>query len=133
MWQSESLAVLHLGNPKSLAGLYRRIRWHGQGVWENGQGIQWSVTTTATLLHPVAVLFGVLYGGWLISLGYPIGALVALGGLIAIPFLFVAARGLQHRRRVPVVGGIALMFITFMARLDGLFAARRAAAREHAV
>lgn len=126
MWQSESLAVIHLGNPKSIAGLYRRIRWHGEGVWERGQRVQWSVTTIATLTHPVAILLGSVLGAWLLYRGHWIGLAIVFLGLVAVPAAFVAARAIQHRRRVPVVGGMALMMITFAARIDGLVRARRA-------
>lgn len=120
MWQSERLAIVHLGNPQSIGGLYRRIRWHGEGVWERGKGIQWSVTTIATLLHGVAVLSGTAAGVALIADGRWVGWLAIVLGWFVVPVLFVAARAFQHRRRVPVIGGIGLMSITFPARLHGL-------------
>ncbi len=120
MWQSERLAIVHLGNPQSIGGLYRRIRWHGEGVWERGKGIQWSVTTIATLLHGMSALSATAAGAALIAFGQPLGWLVILLGWLAMPALFVVARAVQHRRRVPILGGIGLMSITFPARLHGL-------------
>jgi GT2 family glycosyltransferase len=120
MWQSEKLAVLHLGNPKTLAGLYRRIRWHGSGIWERGKGVQWSVSTVATLLNPLAIIAFTTIGLWLAWGGKRWGWGLVVSGPLIMPLLFVAARALQHRRAVPIVGGTALMVITFAARLDGL-------------
>ncbi len=121
MWQAESLAVLHLGNPQTLAGLYRRIRWHGSGVWPKGRPLQWSPTSMATFLHAGCTVAG--GGGALMLLARgEIGmALVTPAlGLLVTPCMFVAARAVQFRRRVPVLAGIALMLVTFTARLDGL-------------
>jgi glycosyltransferase involved in cell wall biosynthesis len=121
MWQSERLAVLHLGNPQTVAGLYRRIRWHGEGVWERDKGIQWSVTTAATFLHLACVATGLLLGAYALFNGYPVGLTALFAGFLVVPLAFVAARALQHRRVVPIIGGVALMSITFPARLHGLF------------
>lgn len=130
MWQSERLAVIHLGNPKTIAGLYRRIRWHGEGVWEPGKGMQWSVTSIATLLHPVVFLLGMVSGLLLIANGARMGWIAIVFGVIGVPLGFVMARAIQHRRRVPLLGGIALMLITFQARLNGLARAFAAASRQ---
>ncbi len=126
MWQSEQLAVLHLGNPQSVAGLYRRIRWHGEGIWERGKGIQWSATTLFTLLHPVVLILATIAGLRLLQQGNLWGLAAVAFGAGAIPTLFVIARAVQHRRRVPFLGGIVLMSITFPARLHGLIRSRRA-------
>ncbi len=124
MWQSESLAVLHLGNPQTVGGLYRRVRWHGSGIWQRGKSYQWSPTSVATLLHGVSVVVGSLLAGLLWWLGKPVAAVVAaVAGLLFIPTGFVFARAVQFRRRVPILGGVALMMLTFTARLDALFRA----------
>jgi hypothetical protein len=127
MWQSERLAVIHLGNAKSVPDLYRRLRWHGEGVWERGRGIQWSVTTTATFLHGIVVISSLTGGGWMLANHHPAGWLFIVLGFVIVPFLFVVARAIQHRRFVPILGGIGLMSITFPARLHGFF--RSVAAR----
>jgi GT2 family glycosyltransferase len=124
MWQSERLAVLHLGNPKTIGGLYSRIRWHGEGVWERGKGIQWSVSTIATFAHLLCVVAGLITGSILISRGMWLGVVLLLIGFVLTPLLFVVARAVQHRRLVPMLGGVGLMSITFPARLHGLLRSR---------
>lgn len=120
MWQAERLAVIHMGNPKSLSGLYRRLRWHGEGIFEAGKGVQWSVSTIFTLLHAVVVVVGVTAGVLLLTRGRLLGAPLMLASLVSMPALFVLARAIQFRRGVPVFGGIALMMITFAARFAGM-------------
>jgi|APMI01.1.fsa_nt_gi hypothetical protein len=126
MWQAESLAVIHLGNPKSVSGLYRRIVWHGEGAWTSRQGVQWSVTMAATFAHVIAVLSSLAIAVGLVFRGSGALAFCAFAaGVTLVPILFVLARAVQHRRLVPVVRGIALMQITFAARLHGILRAIR--------
>lgn len=125
MWQAESLAVLHLGNPQSLSGLYRRIRWHGSGVWPRGKSFQWSPTSIATLGHATALLCGVPIAVVLFGEGrYWYATVMATGAMLLLPTLFVVARMLQFRRSIPLLHGVALMLLTFTARIDGLLQGR---------
>jgi hypothetical protein len=125
MWQSERLAILHLGNPQTVAGLYRRLRWHGEGIWEPGAPVQWSVSTICLVLFPCVTVAGVVVGVPLLS-SHPVWAIVfLLTAPLMVPLLFVIGRAVQFRRRVPVVGGVALMLITFVARLHGVIRAVR--------
>jgi cellulose synthase/poly-beta-1,6-N-acetylglucosamine synthase-like glycosyltransferase len=125
MWQSERLAILHLGNPQTVAGLYRRLRWHGEGIWEPGAPVQWSVSTICLVLFPCVTVAGVVVGVPLLS-SHPVWAIVfLLTAPLLVPLLFVIGRAVQFRRRVPVVGGVALMLITFVARLHGVIRAVR--------
>jgi GT2 family glycosyltransferase len=125
IWQYESLRILHLGNPQSIAGLYRRLRWHGQGVWERGKPMQLSRMTIATLLHGVVLVFGppaivlafrhspwLAVSIWLLSLGL-------------MPTAFWLARRVQFGRPIALLPSVALMSITFAARLHGLIDSRR--------
>lgn len=120
MWQSERLAILHLGNPKTVAGFYRRLRWHGEGSWEVGKRIQWSATTVATLLHPLAAIGGSLVAVKEVSSHSALSLFYFLVGVLITPASFVVARAVQHRRMVPLFGGIALMLITLPARFHGI-------------
>lgn len=129
MWQSERLAILHRGNPQTVAGLYRRLRWHGEGIWEPGAPVQWSVSTICLVLFPLVVLAGIAaaVGQWP---DHPAEALACLVlAPMLVPLLFVVGRAVQFRRRVPVVGGVALMLITFVARLHGVIRSVRRALR----
>ena len=125
LWQSESLAVLHLGNPQSLVGLYRRICWHGSGVWPPGKSFQWSLTSIATLMFGISSLTGFSLAALLFAHGeFGQGLASTCVGILLVPVLFVAARAWQFRRPVPVVSGVALMMLTFTARLEGLASGR---------
>jgi glycosyltransferase involved in cell wall biosynthesis len=124
MDQSERLAVLHLGNPQSVAGVYRRVRWHSEGVVERGKPVQWSRYLVATLLHALLALGGAVAAVALLRQGSAraagMAALALVAGWLTMPVLFVAARRLQYRRPMPWVAGTALMAITFPARLHGM-------------
>lgn len=120
LWQSERLAVIHHGNPKSVRGVYGRIRWHSEGIYERGKGMQWSVSTVSALAHLLALTVGVVFGASLLARGNALGALILLGGVLVTPVAFVAARTLQHRRFIPITGSVGLMLITFPARIHGM-------------
>lgn len=121
LWQSERLAVIHMGNPQSVRGLYGRMRWHAEGIYEKGKGVQWSVSTIAALVHPLATICGVAAGVLLASRGNWLGAIGSvLAGLLITPAAFVAARMVQHRRFIPPFGSIGVMLITFPARIHGM-------------
>ncbi|MBU6365090.1 MAG: glycosyltransferase [Gemmatimonadetes bacterium] len=121
MDQSERLAVLHLGNPQSVAGVYRRVRWHSEGVAERGRAVQWSRYMVATLGHALLAVGGTGAAAWLLWHGDAARAALALvAGWFLMPLLFVVARAVQYRRWMPWMAGTALMAITFPARLHGM-------------
>lgn len=120
MWQSERLRIVHLGNPKSVGGVYARVRWHGRGIWEPGKGLQWSKITLATFAHAGFVVAGALLCVATVVRTPGAAVLALVAGVVAAPFAFTVARMLQFRRRVPLVRSVALMVITFFARLHGL-------------
>jgi glycosyltransferase involved in cell wall biosynthesis len=132
LYQSERLAVLHLGNPQSIGGVYRRVRWHNEGVISPGKGIQWSPMLLATLGHSVVTLLGSVVAVWQAAALGLAGALAAIAASwLVVPTLFVAARRIQFHRPMPWIAGIALMSIVFPARWHGMLRGlrRRVAAR----
>jgi GT2 family glycosyltransferase len=123
--QSETLQVVHLGNPQTLAQFYRRIRWHGEGAWSKTSGLRMSPTLLAALLHGVTMSLSVVASLLAAAKGrFAFALAIMLVGLLAVPALFTILRSLQRRRFAPPVRGTLLMLVTLTARLHGLFRAR---------
>ncbi len=121
IWQFESLAVVHLGNPKTLAGCFRRLRWHGRGALNADGRVEWSPMAVATLCNSLTLLFAVILAGSFVSRGrflLPIGILIL--GVLLVPVAFWGLRMLQFKRWIVPWGAIALMQITFLARQFGM-------------
>jgi hypothetical protein len=120
IWQSEALAVLHLGNPKSVLGYFKRLAWHGEGVFGSTGKIDWSLMLFFVLGNAAVLSLG-LVGSLYFALDLQLVAAVCLllVSIIAVPLAFVVARAFQFRRRVPVISGVLLMQVTFVARLWG--------------
>jgi glycosyltransferase involved in cell wall biosynthesis len=61
IYLTNELTVIHLGNPKTLGGFFRRQAWHGLGMWSGlGKGGGFLVPAL-TLLHLFLILAGVVY------------------------------------------------------------------------
>jgi cellulose synthase/poly-beta-1,6-N-acetylglucosamine synthase-like glycosyltransferase len=120
LYQSESLAVVHYGNPQSLVGFFSRLSWHGEGVLQQGR-FQPSFTAAASIAHALFISAGLAIAVWAMP-SAPLWQRVSIpmASLGFIPAAFVAARAIQYRRSVPVCSGIALMSISLLARLNGL-------------
>jgi GT2 family glycosyltransferase len=121
LFQSERLAVLHLGNPQSLRGLWRRIRWHNEGVFDAAGHMQRAPMVYATLLHGAVIVLAVATALPLAPIAPLMSAALIGTGLLLIPFLFVLARMRQFRRYIPMLSATALMALTFPARLHGMW------------
>lgn len=121
LFQSERLAVLHLGNPQTLRGLWRRIRWHNEGVFDATGRMQRAPMVYATLLHGTVCLLAAAIAIPLVPIAPWVSVAVVGSGLTLIPFLFVLARMRQFHRYIPIVSATALMGLTFPARLHGMW------------
>jgi glycosyltransferase involved in cell wall biosynthesis len=120
LWQSERLAVVHLGNPKSIVGVYARLLWHARGIYEPNKGIQWSVTTIGTILHFLSLVLALVVGVSALYRRAWWELLVPVALVLWIPAGFVVARAIEHRRMVPPIRGTVLMLVTMQARVHGV-------------
>lgn len=121
LFQSERLAVLHLGNPQTLAGYWRRIRWHNEGVFDASGRLQRAPMVYATLLHALVLPTSLVMALPLFPIAPWLSAAAIGFGLFAVPLLFVLARMRQHRRYIPLMSATLLMGVTFPARLHGMW------------
>jgi hypothetical protein len=120
IWQSEALAVVHLGNPKSTSGYFSRLVWHGKGAFASSGKVDWSPMLVFVLGNAFVLASGLMYMTALVVRGQAVEALASLAvALLAVPLSFIVIRMTQYRRRIPLVRGTALMQLTFIARLCG--------------
>lgn len=118
IWQLEALQVIHMGNPKSLAGFFKRLMWHGTGAVREDGRLDLSPMLIATLANSASVLMGST--ALLFFHSAPPALLVFAMSLIAVPVAFWILRIIQLKRWIRPDRAIALMQITFLARQIGL-------------
>ncbi|MBY0490106.1 MAG: glycosyltransferase [Gemmatimonadaceae bacterium] len=126
IFHSESLRVVHLGNPKSTSGFYKRLRWHGEGAAQ-ARPFQLSRTIAAAITHLLVSSVGLAVAvTWTLQDRnlYRAGLLL-IASFLAVPTLFVAARAAQLRRPIPIANSIALMTVSMFARSHGLLRSLR--------
>jgi hypothetical protein len=121
IWQFECLRVVHLGNPKSLPGFFRRIRWHGRGAIGSDGRVEFTAMAIATLVNSACLTAGV---GAALTATYfgrsGMGLFVFCASVVMVPLIFWVLRMIQLRRWIPIVKSVALMQITFLARQIGM-------------
>lgn len=116
IYQSQRLATKHLGNPKTIGGFFRRMRWHGLSA-SDGRRIMWhqksTVMTVANAALVAAALVLVLRGTrWSL---WTAGALV-----LAVPTATYVLRLTRVRRAVNPLTALVLIEVYYAARLAAL-------------
>lgn len=124
IYQSQKIAVKHLGNPKTLAGFYRRMRWHARQP-RDGRGRLYLLTRVALLDVALAVLAALVLLGPL-RLAPGARAVDALGLLLLVPLAVYAERLRRVRRWVNPAPALALVQLMLAARVAAYLAAARA-------
>lgn len=121
IWQSERLQAVHMGNPKSAAGHFRRLRWHGMGAVNADGSLLWSPMLVFTFANLIILVLGLVLGAWMVARSAFVPAVaIAILAITTVPMAFVAARTLQRRRWISPLPAIALMQLTFLARAAGV-------------
>lgn len=120
LFQSERLAVLHLGNPQRLRDFWLRIVWHNEGVFDAHGRMQRAPMIYATLLHGIVLTLCIAAAAARMAVAPWQSISLLLVGFLLTPALFVLARQRQFRRRMPLLASTALMALTFPARLHGM-------------
>ncbi len=137
IYQSQLLAAQHLGNPKTLGGFYRRLRWHGMSVGDGDRLVLRHKSTVMMLANVAlkALALGVVLAAPRRPLAWLAAALLAL----AVPAVTYLYRVATVRRFVNPLAALLLIELMYAARADALVrvvrrqrAARRAARAEPA-
>jgi hypothetical protein len=120
LFESPSLRVSHLGNPKSVKAFWAKEVWHGLGMFGTFSLREIDKPTVMMFLHLGLLVCGIILLGWA-AISQEWKALVA-GVLVAfvVPALAVVYRASRLQRRIPFVTGIFLYQLYFLARLRAL-------------
>jgi hypothetical protein len=118
IYQTQALAGVHLGNPKSVRGFFRRLRWHGLGI-SDGKHVRLTdratimMLTNATLVASAAVVLGGLS-----SLPLLARAFAATACVLAVPVVTYVFRARQVRRLPNPLLALALIEVLYAARFS---------------
>jgi glycosyltransferase involved in cell wall biosynthesis len=120
VFETHRLRAVHLGNPKSLVGFFRKQVWHGLG------GFSWVMfrrpnkATAMIVAHAIAVFAAVaiLAGVGRLPLLPRVASAVALA--MFAPLATVAYRYAETRRFVNPVGAVWLYTLFYSARVEAL-------------
>ncbi len=129
LYESPSVAVVHLGNPRTLGAFYRRSVWHGVGMLDSA-GRRLDRPTAMTLAHLALTLAtpAVLPG---VRAGAAAALLVAPALQLAVPAATVAFRCMQTRRVRAVLPGLLLYWLYYWSRIHALFLIATGRARDY--
>jgi glycosyltransferase involved in cell wall biosynthesis len=110
------LAVTHYGTPQSLAGFYRKQRWHGKhvilvtvrhlGQFRNHRAVSFAIYTFVCM---AAILFGTALA--LLNGGFDV-LIAAVSALMLLP-VALAARQSLRRKRLAEVLPLAVLFLVY--------------------
>jgi len=119
IWESADLPVVHLDNPQSLVGFFRKEVWHAKGMLATRRAWPPHLPLIGAALH---ALFLVAAGFWLAqSTGTLWVRLAVTFGLVSVvPVLAVLYRALPQRRRVPWIHATVLYQAYLLARITAL-------------
>lgn len=133
LWESRRVSAIHLGNPKSISGFFRKQLWHAVGMLGTFRQDWKDVPLLATVAHVILSLTGLVL---LFVLGPSVATILGavLPLLLAVPILSVAYRFYTNRRRANPVMALVLYWVYFAARTVALTrlgwrAAKRSLAR----
>jgi GT2 family glycosyltransferase len=119
IYESPSVGVIHLGNPKSVRDFYRRNVWHATGMLGTVNWHHVDKPTAMMIAHLLATIAGlvILFAG-------PFSLLLRLGIAVllqlAVPAVTVGYRGAQTRRAAHLVEGVGLYWLYYWARIHAL-------------
>ena len=121
IYQSQTIASQHLGNPKTLREFFRRLRWHGLSITD-GRRLHWHRSTIMMLTDVASLAAGlaVLVAPTRLSVGERLGVAAPL--VLAVPTLTYAFRIRQVRRFVSPIPALFLTQLLFLARASAFAA-----------
>jgi glycosyltransferase involved in cell wall biosynthesis len=107
IYQSQLLAAQHLGNPKTLGGFFRRLRWHGLSVGDGDRLVLRHKSTVMMLANAALVALGALVV--LAAPGRPLAWGAAAALVLAVPVVTYVYRFATVRRFVNPLAALLLM------------------------
>lgn len=125
IWQLESLRTIHLGNPKSILGYFRRMRWHGQGAVDENGKLVLSPMAVFVISNALCWALALVAFVLLVRRGVAEALLIFIIFVGAMPAAFWLARMVTFRRWIDPLTAIPLMGVTFPARLLGIIDRQR--------
>jgi cellulose synthase/poly-beta-1,6-N-acetylglucosamine synthase-like glycosyltransferase len=121
IWQFESLSVLHLGNPKTIAGFMRRLRWHGRGAFSADGRLLVTPMSLAVIANSAFMCGGVAASAVaLAGVGWAGATGILLASITMVPVSVWLMRMKQYRRWIRPHLAIPLMQLTLIARQLGM-------------
>jgi hypothetical protein len=123
IYQSDELFGVHLGNPKSVAAFFRRMRWHGLGI-SDGRRVQLHHRATIMLL----VNLGLLAGAGVLLAAVPsiplaVRVALAVACVLAVPVATYLFRAREARRWPNPLLALALIEVLYAARTSAFVTA----------
>ncbi len=117
IYQSQRLATKHLGNPKTLAGFFRRMRWHGLSA-SDGTRVLWEQKATRMTVANALLLTAA--AGLLVLRQSRSTALLALALALVVPVATYVLRLWRVRRLVDPIVSLVLIELVYAARFSAL-------------
>ena len=119
IWETQSLVVVHVDNPRTLSAFLRKEIWHGLGMFGT---MRLSLLDRPTIMMFVHLILMVAAG---VQLGAGRGGIaarlaVALLLVTAVPAVTVLYRMRSGARGVPFLPAVALYEVYYLARLIAL-------------
>ena len=119
IWESADLAVLHLDNPRTIRGFFRKEVWHGRNLLATARIWPPHLPLISVVLHALCLGAAAL---WLLEGTGTLGRRLAVAFVLAfaVPVLAVLYRALPRRRRVAWVPAAVLYQTYLLARIAAL-------------
>ena len=123
IYQSQTLAVRHLGNPKTVSGFYRRLRWHALQTRDGNGSIL--LATRVALANIALVSTSLALAAVPSGVAWSIRAAAVLGATLLLPSAIYAFRVRQVGRAVNPFAAFILVEVMLAARVAAFVATTR--------
>jgi GT2 family glycosyltransferase len=120
LFESPSLQVAHLGNPKTIKDFWAKEVWHGLGMFGTCSYKEVDKPTLMMFVHAILLLCGLALLGWAMLSKDWRAIFAGTSVLFLVPFLAVVYRASHVRRKISFVKGTFLYQVYFLARLKAL-------------
>ncbi|CAN5897068.1 hypothetical protein BH11GEM2_BH11GEM2_01880 [soil metagenome] len=119
IFASPAVKAVHLGNPQTLPQFYRRMLWHGLGMFGTVSMRRLDRPTAMMLLHFALSGLG-LATLFLSGLSLASRVTIAIGLQAAVPIATVMYRQMRTGRRSSLFAGVSLYWLYYWARIQAL-------------
>jgi glycosyltransferase involved in cell wall biosynthesis len=116
IYEAHDVSAVHLGNPKSLVGFFRKELWHGSGMFKMRRRSLSDRILWATLLHGTLVAFAIVFA-FLPIVPVPARAAIVLFALSFVPGAILAYRFTKLENPTRPLRSLLLYWIFFAAKV----------------